>query len=189
MPPSPLARSGSPSQLGLGGSPSSQLSPGPPLVRFSAAGYASMSKASLMWPGCQRRTRLIGRGWPRLAEARGSLEAGLALEEASGAPAGRGLSELLVHIGTTLPPASAACHAPRPPPHWCRRDLRPSTTEPPRACEQRRSGWPATCQIAWSFAFPMGRGEGEGEAGSLGSPPLLRVRVLAAFRVADSAAV
>ena len=77
MPPSPLARSGSPSQLGLGGSPSSQLSPGPPLVRFSAAGYASMSKASLMWPGCQRTTRLIGRGWPRLAEAgRGSGQPG-----------------------------------------------------------------------------------------------------------------
>ena len=37
--------------------------------------------------------------WPRLAGARGSLELGVALKEASGAPAGRSLSRLVLHMG------------------------------------------------------------------------------------------
>ena len=47
------------------------------------------------WP------RLVeaGRGWPRLAEARGSLRHALPREEASGAPAGRGLSHLVLDPG------------------------------------------------------------------------------------------
>ena len=46
-----------------------------------------------------RPKRRIGRGWLRLAEARGSLEHDLALntKEASGEPAGRGLSHLVLH--------------------------------------------------------------------------------------------
>eukprot|EP00964_Phaeocystis_antarctica_P065847 scaffold39775_cov54-Phaeocystis_antarctica.AAC.5 len=50
-----------------------------------------------MWP-----KRLIGRGWPRLAEACGSLEHDLALREPPGAPAGRGLSPLAFHTGRPL---------------------------------------------------------------------------------------
>ena len=44
-------------------------------------------------------------GWPRLAEARGSLEHDLALKtiEGSGAPAGRGLSHFVLHIGAPPP--------------------------------------------------------------------------------------
>ena len=37
--------------------------------------------------------------WPRLAEARGSLEHDLARRGASGEPAGRGLSHRVLHIG------------------------------------------------------------------------------------------
>ena len=40
--------------------------------------------------------------WPRLAEARGSLEHDLALKEASGEPDGRGLSRLVFRIGGAL---------------------------------------------------------------------------------------
>ena len=42
--------------------------------------------------------RLAGRGWPRLADARGSLRPDLALAEASGAPAGRRLRRLDLHM-------------------------------------------------------------------------------------------
>ena len=44
--------------------------------------------------------------WPRLAEARGSLEHNLALKEAPGAPVGRGLSHLVFHIGRCCRPTS-----------------------------------------------------------------------------------
>ena len=58
-----------------------------------------------------RPKRLIGRGWPRLAEARGSLKHDLALKTkgASGEPAGRGLSQLVYHLG-----ARPACGHDRP---------------------------------------------------------------------------
>ena len=49
-----------------------------------------------------RPKRLIGRG--TLALARGSLEHDLALGEASGEPAGRGLSQLVFHLGVNGAP-------------------------------------------------------------------------------------
>ena len=63
-----------------------------------------MSKARPKWPAsavqAADRPRLAeaGRGWPRLAEARGSLEHDQALIEASGEPAGRGLSHIVFRI-------------------------------------------------------------------------------------------
>ena len=56
-----------------------------------------------------RPKRLSGRGWPRLAEARGSLEHDLPLREASGAPAGRGLSHVASHAGAASPKLVAPC--------------------------------------------------------------------------------
>jgi hypothetical protein len=43
-----------------------------------------------------------GSDWPRLAEAWGSLERDLALAQACGAPADRGLSQLALQIGGTI---------------------------------------------------------------------------------------
>ena len=71
----------------------------------SGARARSLAVLSPMWStgpdmaGPARPKRLIGRGWPRLAEARGRLEHDLALntKEASGEPAGRGLSHLVLH--------------------------------------------------------------------------------------------
>ena len=55
----------------------------------------AMSKAGPAWTASAARAA----DWPRLAEAPGSLEHTLALKEASGAPAGRGLSQLVSHTG------------------------------------------------------------------------------------------
>ena len=48
-----------------------------------------------LWPASAAQAA----DWPRLAEARGSQEHSPALREAPGAPAGRGLSHLVFHIG------------------------------------------------------------------------------------------
>ena len=45
--------------------------------------------------------------WPRLAQARGCLERDLALREAPGEPAGRGLSHLVNHIGAHAGPLTS----------------------------------------------------------------------------------
>ena len=50
-----------------------------------------------MWPARIHAARAAG--WPRLAEARGSLRRDLALQEASAEPAGEALSHLVFHIG------------------------------------------------------------------------------------------
>ena len=50
-----------------------------------------------MWPARIHAARAAG--WPRLAEARGSLRRDLALQEASAEPAGEALSHLVLHIG------------------------------------------------------------------------------------------
>ena len=50
-----------------------------------------------MWPPRIHAARAAG--WPRLAEARGSLRRDLALQEASAEPAGEALSHLVFHIG------------------------------------------------------------------------------------------
>ena len=51
-----------------------------------------------MWPGGRIHAARAA-GWPRLAEARGSLRRDLALQEASAEPAGEALSHLVFHIG------------------------------------------------------------------------------------------
>ena len=50
-----------------------------------------MSRAGLVWPASTAQVA----EWPRLAGACGSLRHALALREASGAPAGRGLSQVV----------------------------------------------------------------------------------------------
>ena len=57
-----------------------------------------MWKTRPMWPASAARAA----GWPRLAEARGSLRHDLVLKGASGEPAGRGLIPLVSHIGERL---------------------------------------------------------------------------------------
>ena len=56
-----------------------------------------MSITRLAWPASMNAVQAAD--WPRLAEAWGSLRRDLALRGASGAPAGRGLSPLVLDIG------------------------------------------------------------------------------------------
>ena len=57
--------------------------------------YAALSESRPVGPASAAQAA----DWPRLAGARGSLELGVALKEASGAPAGRSLSRLVLHMG------------------------------------------------------------------------------------------
>ena len=50
--------------------------------------------------GSTRPKQLVGRGWPRVAEALGSLRHDLALQAASGEPAGRSLCHLVLDTGS-----------------------------------------------------------------------------------------
>eukprot|EP00964_Phaeocystis_antarctica_P105399 scaffold70427_cov57-Phaeocystis_antarctica.AAC.2 len=67
-------------------------------------GNWTMWKTRPIWPASAAQAA----DWPRLAEARGSLRHDLALEGASGEPAGRGLSRLVFHIGTGAYPSASA---------------------------------------------------------------------------------
>ena len=73
----------------------------------SGSRYGAMWKTRPIWPASAAQAA----DWPRLAEAQGSLRHDLALEGASGEPAGRGLSRLVFHIGTALLAVSRSCSA------------------------------------------------------------------------------
>eukprot|EP00964_Phaeocystis_antarctica_P073395 scaffold45010_cov59-Phaeocystis_antarctica.AAC.3 len=68
------------------------------------AGATGVWKARPAWPASAGPAA----DWPRLAEARRGLEHSLALEEASGEPAGRGLSHLVYRTGAAADAAGSA---------------------------------------------------------------------------------
>ena len=65
------------------------------VLKHQPTGLSAMWRARPTWPA----TAAQAADWPMLAEDRGSLVCGLALKEACGEPAGRGLSLLVFHIG------------------------------------------------------------------------------------------
>ena len=65
----------------------------------------AMSKARPVWSASVAQAT----GWPRLAEAWGGLVHGLALKEASGEPAGRSLSHLLLVVYIAPHPLEQRC--------------------------------------------------------------------------------
>ena len=67
-------------------------------VGLNSREQAAVWKSRPMWPAGIHAAQAAA--WPRLAEARGSLRHDLALTEASGEPAGRGLSHRVFHTGT-----------------------------------------------------------------------------------------